>query len=1015
MKRFISALIVAVMLFCAFPLTLVAAAETTYTPIALGVETPVSVSKTDVERDFTFTAPKDGTYAFYSMGECDTYGYVFDVSDGSLIAFNDDYYDSNFLVEFDLLKGEKINLKTTMYDFMDLGEYKVIVNERGAATGIVPEENTMNVYVGTNFEIYYNVVPISAYNESAELLPADTTIVSESGGSLYAEKLGTTTVKIKSENGLEASVTVNVIAPKKLELNKTATASGDRYYRFTFTPAEDGCYTFFPEFTSGGYIGIDGVPEVPSSDGRTYKLTKGVEYLIYVESYSESDINLTVKKAVAAEDIYVVAYSDMTFIGHSISIYAEPINGAFIDSVQWNVSDDELAEIYPSEYSSNEITAYLIKKGEVTITATSGDVSNSITVDITEIPVITLETPYSKKTVSYENIYAKFVAPKDGYYRLSAEDSLGYYAATGVYGEFESLEYCDFYAPAGQSYTVFACRDEYNETEEEGTITIKVQEIPKAVSATPVKTTIDAVVDQEVNLLLNTQPAVCHFDGVAEWASDNSDCDIYTDFNGTGYFIARSAGTYNLTFYADGISAKVTVNVTEPASVPLGQEKTQTVKPEHASYIYTFTPEKSGLYTAEVLSGNVEIVISNDMLGFGRSGNTNSLIGGIEYTVRVLCGAENEAFSFKLRNSEFATEIRPVYKYIFATVGDYVWTPLYTVDGDNEEYIKSINIADTKIAVSEDGFIVAKAAGETEVEIVTESGLKTKCVLIVFAKDYVGVGDIVLDKEELTLDIGKSEVLTASTVPETESKIYWFSEDESVATVDQNGRVTAIREGETFIVAAADGIYTACAVTTKAPAIVDSSKVFTDIKAGKWYSDAVDYAYSYGFIAGVSKTEFGLSQPVTRGMFITILARIAGVDTSTAANKKATTKFTDVKTGKFYTAAIKWASENGVVSGLTDTTFGPDVSIERQQLCVMIVNFAKYMGVELEATKSAITFKDSNKFAKYAKNAIAICQKANIISGYAVSGGYEFRPTNTATRGEAAQILYKFHKDFVMK
>ena len=267
----------------------------------------------------------------------------------------------------------------------------------------------------------------------------------------------------------------------------------------------------------------------------------------------------------------------------------------------------------------------------------------------------------------------------------------------------------------------------------------------------------------------------------------------------------------------------------------------------------------------------------------------------------------------------------------------------------------------------------------------------------------------------MTLDIGKSETLTVTTTPKDAAKVYWYSEDESIATVDKNGRVTAITEGETWIGAVVDGIELYCYVETKAPAIVDSSKKFTDIKAGKWYTNAVNYAYSYGFIEGVSKTEFGLNQPVTRGMFITILARIAGVDTSSAANKAATTKFTDVKTGKFYTAAIKWASENGVVNGLTETTFGPNAAIERQQLCVMIVNFAKYMGVKLEASKPAINFVDGAKFAKYAKSAIATCQMANIVSGYAVPGGFEFRPKNTATRGEAAQILYKFHKDFIMK
>jgi len=196
--------------------------------------------------------------------------------------------------------------------------------------------------------------------------------------------------------------------------------------------------------------------------------------------------------------------------------------------------------------------------------------------------------------------------------------------------------------------------------------------------------------------------------------------------------------------------------------------------------------------------------------------------------------------------------------------------------------------------------------------------------------------------------------------------------------------------------------------------IIDTTKVFTDVKANKWYTNAVNYAYSHSFIAGVSATEFGRDVSVTRGMFITILARIAGVDTSKAANK-VETKFTDVKSGKYYTAAIKWASENNIVSGLSDTEFGPEASIERQQLCTMIVNFAKFMKVDLTASQAEIAFADGGNIRKYAKTAVKACQMAGIVSGYASDGGTEFKPLNTATRAEAAQILYKFHKDFVVK
>lgn len=191
----------------------------------------------------------------------------------------------------------------------------------------------------------------------------------------------------------------------------------------------------------------------------------------------------------------------------------------------------------------------------------------------------------------------------------------------------------------------------------------------------------------------------------------------------------------------------------------------------------------------------------------------------------------------------------------------------------------------------------------------------------------------------------------------------------------------------------------------------DTSTVFSDVK-NKWYKVAVDYSYDNGFIAGVSDTEFGINVPVTRGMFITILARIAGVDTSKSANK-VDTRFSDVANGKYYTNAIKWASEKGIVKGTTDTEFAPDNPIERQQLCTMVVNFALFVNVPIYDTQNPISFEDEAGILKYAREPVSVCQRAGIVSGYNTDSGIVFKPRDTATRAEAAQILYKFHNTFV--
>ena len=107
-------------------------------------------------------------------------------------------------------------------------------------------------------------------------------------------------------------------------------------------------------------------------------------------------------------------------------------------------------------------------------------------------------------------------------------------------------------------------------------------------------------------------------------------------------------------------------------------------------------------------------------------------------------------------------------------------------------------------------------------------------------------------------------------------------------------------------------------------------------------------------------------------------------------------------------------SSRKVVAGIDDKNFAPDKAIERQQLCVMRANYAKLDGVVILPSEAAVTFNDSLTISNYAREAVSLCQRADIVNGYVVEDGVEFRAKNTATRAEAAQILYKFHKNFVI-
>ena len=124
----------------------------------------------------------------------------------------------------------------------------------------------------------------------------------------------------------------------------------------------------------------------------------------------------------------------------------------------------------------------------------------------------------------------------------------------------------------------------------------------------------------------------------------------------------------------------------------------------------------------------------------------------------------------------------------------------------------------------------------------------------------------------------------------------------------------------------------------------------------------------------------------------------------------AASRFTDVPSGKWYTPAVKWASENDIVNGMTENTFDPQGNIQRQQMCVMLARFAKVYGIELVGSAEKAAFSDDNLIQNYAKDAVYACQQAGIISGMTPD---TFAPRDNATRAQIAKIMTVFHRDFM--
>lgn len=152
---------------------------------------------------------------------------------------------------------------------------------------------------------------------------------------------------------------------------------------------------------------------------------------------------------------------------------------------------------------------------------------------------------------------------------------------------------------------------------------------------------------------------------------------------------------------------------------------------------------------------------------------------------------------------------------------------------------------------------------------------------------------------------------------------------------------------------------------------------------------------------GVTQTTFEPRSTMTRAMAVTVLYRMDG-----APEVSGKADYTDVRQNAFYTQALIWGTENGIVNGYQNGTYRPDASVSRQQFATMIQRYLDYKGITPEGENS-IAFTDADSIADYAKEGVALCVKAGIITGYKDGS---FKPTAKITREEAAAMLVRLLK-----
>ncbi len=175
---------------------------------------------------------------------------------------------------------------------------------------------------------------------------------------------------------------------------------------------------------------------------------------------------------------------------------------------------------------------------------------------------------------------------------------------------------------------------------------------------------------------------------------------------------------------------------------------------------------------------------------------------------------------------------------------------------------------------------------------------------------------------------------------------------------------------------------------------------FVDIEKKEWYFEVVAKSIYDGLMCGTSFNHFEPDANMTRAMVATVLYRMAG-----QLKVEYTGKFKDVANNIWYTKAIEWAASANVVSGYQDGNFGCDDPITRQDLAIMLSNFAKAYGIDTIKQVDLASFKDQDKVESYAQSAIAFCIEAGFMSGSNQGDGKYINPTANATRAQCAKMF----------
>ena len=459
-----------------------------------------------------------------------------------------------------------------------------------------------------------------------------------------------------------------------------------------------------------------------------------------------------------------------------------------------------------------------------------------------------------------------------------------------------------------------------------------------------------------------------------------AEVDTYTITDGTRLTTDKTSITIS---YTEG---DVTVTTTTPITV-IAKAVTEieiTKQPDKLDYIEGLTFDPTGMeVTAKYNDGTSNVVTDYDVVDGANltTGKTSVTISYEGKTATVAISVAAKAVE-KLEIVTDASKLDYIEGQEFDPTG---MTVKVTYDNDTTETI--------------DGSALRVVGGELtpgQTEVTLSYGGKTvkQSGLTVVAKTLIGI-EIAAAPSKTTYrpgenfddsgmvvkakyDNGKTEVITDYTIVDGDN----LQLGTTSVTISYKG-FTA--EQEITVRRRSSGSVTKPVSPNKSAE--EKTLPFTDVSSKDWFYDGVKYAYDNGLMTGVSGTRFAPNADTTRGMIVTILARMEGVNTN--------------KSTPWYAAGRSWAMRNDISDGTNMTA-----EITREQLAAMLYRYAKLKGYDVSASKKLSSFTDASSVSSWAVEAMQWAVAEGLIEG----SGSRLNPQATATRAQVATILMRFAK-----